>query len=444
MKSLNSGALKSGESTGIMEIKKVNIANLTDDPANVRKHSEKNLAAIKGSLKKFGQQKPIVVDKRGVVIAGNGTLAAARALGWSEIDVVKSDLEGSQATAYAIADNRTGELADWDAGPLAKTLEALQAIDFDLGEIGFDDADLEKLIPKEVGTEGLTDPDAVPEQVETRCKPGDLWALGNHRLLCGDSTNVQHVERLMGGERAELCFTSPPYSQQRDYGVGKVSDWDALMRDVFSVLPIAGDGQVLVNLGLVHRDNEWIPYWDGWLEYMRAAGWRRFGLYVWDQGPGLPGDWHGRLAPAFEFVFHFNREAKRANKTKDCIHAGVKNHGAGLRDKDGTICGYTAKDDVVQPTKTPDSVIRVTRHKARGIEVKHPAVFPVELVEEISGAYSKPGQALYEPFLGSGSTLIACEKTGRRCFGMEIDPYYCDVVLSRWEQFTGKEAKLAS
>jgi DNA modification methylase len=115
----------------------------------------------------------------------------------------------------------------------------------------------------------------------------------------------------MDGEKADLCFTSPPYGQQRDYGVAKelVQDWDGLMRGVFANLPMSDDGQVLVNLGLIHRDGEWLPYWDGWIEWMREQGWRRFGWYVWDQGSGLPGDWSGRFAPSFEFVFHFNLES---------------------------------------------------------------------------------------------------------------------------------------
>jgi DNA modification methylase len=120
----------------------------------------------------------------------------------------------------------------------------------------------------------------------------------------------------MAGEEADICFTSPPYAQQRDYKSGP-QDWDALMEGVFSLLPAKHDAQVLVNLGLVHRDGEWLPYWDGWIEWMRSAGWRRFGWYVWDQGPGLPGDWNGRLAPSHEFIFHFNRVAEGARKTKD-------------------------------------------------------------------------------------------------------------------------------
>jgi DNA modification methylase len=113
----------------------------------------------------------------------------------------------------------------------------------------------------------------------------------------------------MDGEEADICFTSPPYAQQRDYKTGP-QDWDALMQGVFSILPMKHGAQVLVNLGLVHHDGEWLPYWDGWIEWMRSAGWRRFGWYVWDKGFALPGDWNGRLAPSHEFVFHFNRVAE--------------------------------------------------------------------------------------------------------------------------------------
>ena len=199
-----------------MQIESVAIASLVFDPANARKHEAKNLDAIKGSLARFGQQKPIVVGKKGVIIAGNGTLAAARSLGWEKIDVVYTELTGTDATAFAIADNRTSELAEWDAGILSETLKSLQEMDFDLGSIGFDADDLAALIATPEPPEGLTDPDAVPENVETRCKPGDLWALGTHRLLCGDSTNVQHVERLMGGEKPLLMVTDPPYGVEYD------------------------------------------------------------------------------------------------------------------------------------------------------------------------------------------------------------------------------------
>jgi DNA modification methylase len=267
---------------------------------------------------------------------------------------------------------------------------------------------------------------------------------GGHRLLCGDATSADDIARLMGGEEADICFTSPPYAQQRDYKTGP-QDWDELMRGVFSILPVKHDAQVLVNLGLVHHDGEWLPYWDGWIEWMRSAGWQRFGWYVWDQGPGLPGDWNGRLAPSHEFVFHFNRIAERPRKTKDKLPDSIalRFNGGTLRNKDGKI--FKAKSSPfanLQPTKIPDSVIRIMRHKARGIETAHLAPFPVDLVTEVLTAFSDPDDLAFEPFAGAGTQLISADVNGRRCFGIEIAQIYCDVAVKRWSKFTGRTAVL--
>ena len=213
-----------------MRTKKVKVETLSNDPANVRLHDSKNHDAIKASLQKFGQQKPIVVDRNGVVVAGNGTLAAAKDLGWKEISIVETDLEGVDATAFAIADNRTAELAAWDDEALAKTLASLQN-DFDIDETltGFDEKEIEELINNAAGLGEVVE-DEVPEvPKEAITQVGDLWLLGEHRLLCGDSTNEADVERLMDGEKADLCFTSPPYALQRkdQYGGTPENDyWD--------------------------------------------------------------------------------------------------------------------------------------------------------------------------------------------------------------------------
>jgi DNA modification methylase len=238
----------------------------------------------------------------------------------------------------------------------------------------------------------------------------------------------------MAEDRAALLFTSPPYGNQRDYTTGGGTDWDALMQGVFQHLDavMRPDGQVLVNLGLIHRDSEWQPYWSGWLDWMRVRGWRRFGLYTWDQGPGLPGDWNGRLAPAFEFVFHFNRQARQANKIVPCKWAGTPNKGSGLRAADGTISEYQHAGLPVQDFRIPDSVLRLTRHKGRGIETKHPAVFPVVLPEFLMRAYTEEGDAVFEPFSGSGTTILAGKRTGRRVRAIELAPAYVDLAIARW------------
>lgn len=274
-----------------------------------------------------------------------------------------------------------------------------------------------------------------------------LTLKSRHRVMCGDSTSAQDVERLMDGDVAVLLFTSPPYAQQRDYGVAKekISDWDALMQGVFASAPVGSDAQILVNLGLVHRDNEWMPYWSGWIEWMREQGWRRFGWYVWDQGAGMPGDWNGRFAPSFEFVFHFNRQSMKPNKILPCKYAGQETHlradgsSTAMRGKDGEVGAWFHAGQPTQDFRIPDNVIRIMRHKARGIEIEHPAVFPVALPEHILLAYSNPGDVVFEPFCGSGTQVIAAENVGRRCFGMDLDPAYVDVACRRWLLFTGIE-----
>jgi len=248
------------------------------------------------------------------------------------------------------------------------------------------------------------------------------------------AANPTVISALMGQDRAALCFTSPPYGSQRDY-TDTIVDWDGLMRGVFGALPMAPDGQVLVNLGLIHRDNEVIPYWDAWFASMCTQGWRRFAWYVWDQGPGMPGDWNGRLAPSFEFVFHFNRKARKPNKIVPCKWAGHINdtHG-GIRHKDGHVGEWTHAGQGVQETRIPDNVIRITRHKARGIETEHPAVFPVALPEFVMRAYSGDGEIVYEPFAGSGTSIVAGERTGRKLRAIELAPEYVDLAILRWRK----------
>jgi len=218
-----------------------------------------------------------------------------------------------------------------------------------------------------------------------------------------------------------------------------------LMQGVFTAAPVTDDVQLLVNLGLVHRDGEWMPYWEGWVEWMRSSGWRSFGWYVWDQGPGLPGDWNGRLAPSHEFIFHFNRAPRKPHKTVPSKHAGETLGGGGLRGADGTVHAKTGTGNAIQSHRIPDSVFRITRHKGGlGAAGSHPAVFPVALVEAVLTAFSDPGDLIYEPFCGSGTQLVAAERAGRRCFAMELDPVYCDVAVRRWEMATGRMASRAA
>ncbi len=397
---------------------------------------------IAASIAEFGFINPILVDGDIGIIAGHGRLLAARQLGLETVPVIRlSDMTAEQRRAYVIADNQLALAAGWDEALLAEELHALNGGGFDLSLLGFDDGELERLmapLDNDAGddtpeTDNVEAADETPEPPRVPVsRTGDLWTLGGHRLLCGDSTDPAAVLRVMDGKRADLCFTSPPYGQQRLY-TQAIADWDGLMRGAFSNLRMAETGQVLVNLGMIHHKNEWQPYWSDWLEWMRIQGWRRFSLSVWDQGPGLPGDWNGRLSPSFEFIFQFNRAARKPHKIVPCKWAGHVNdsHG-GMREKDGHVGAWTHAGQGVQETRIPDNVIRITRHKARGIETEHPAVFPAALPTFVMETYSDPGEVCYEPFSGSGTILIAGQRTGRIVRAIELAPEYCDVAVLRF------------
>lgn len=417
---------------------------------NARTHSETQVAQIAASIIEFGFTAPLLVSEDGGILAGHGRLAAARKLHLDAVPVVVLDhLTPTQRRAYILADNQLALQAGWDQELLAVELADLSAVGFDLALTGFSDDELADLLgdiedaerADEAATIAEPEDEDIPDAPATPVsQPGDIWQLGAHRLICGDSIDPAVVAALMADDQARLCFTSPPYGQQRNYTQG-IADWDALMRGVFANLPMAGDGQVLVNLGLIHRDNEVIPYWDGWIGWMRTQGWRRFGWYVWDQGPGMPGDWAGRLAPSFEFVFHFNRQSRKPKKIVPCKHAGQDSHlradgsSTAMRGKDGEVGGWTHAGQPTQDYRIPDSVIRVMRHKGKiGRDIDHPAVFPVALPEHILLAYSDPGDIVFEPFGGSGTTILAAQKTNRVARAIELAPSYTDVAVKRFQQ----------
>lgn len=277
---------------------------------------------------------------------------------------------------------------------------------------------------------------------------GQMWQLGDHRLICGDCTDPAVVTRVMGGEKADMCFTSPPYVAQRDYEIGDF-DWLRLMIGMSErVIENAKDNaSVLVNLGLVHKGGRVYRYWDEWIDWMEDSGQPLYGWYVWDKLSGLIGDWKGRLAPAHEWIFHFSKQPKRANKTiatkyteKGVTH--YKKDKVGLRGKDGAMSGFSSAGKEVNQTKVIDSVIRVQPQRG-GIE-GHPAPFSVAFAETLIEVYANKSEIVYEPFSGSGTTIIACENLSRKCRAIEISPQYVAVALERWATATGKTPVLVT
>jgi len=389
-----------------VKTERVTIASLLFDPANVRKHGERNLDAIKASLARFGQQKPIVVDGDGIVRAGNGTLMAAKALGWHEIEIVRTNLRGSEATAYAIADNRTAELAEWDEGALAEQLAALQIDDEALAAAtGFDASEIERMaLPVDVVE------DEVPEvPVEPITKPGDLWLLGEHRVLCGDSTKAEDVARLMDGAKADMVLTDPPYGVSY---VGKTKDSLKVENDELN----EEDLQRLVISAFDNAEKRSRPgaYWYATvpskpLHILFVADWKRRGILrqimVWAKDSMVLGN----------SEYHYQHEP--------------------------ILFGWLPGDRHKNADRTRTTLWSYDRPKANR---EHPTMKPVALWAQAVTDGSRKGEAVYDPFLGSGTTLIAAEQLGRKCYGMEISPAYCDVIVKRWETLTGKKATLAA
>ena len=385
-----------------MNIETIAVADLSLDPSNVRKHSRRNLDAIKASLRKFGQQKPIVVDAKGIVLAGNGTLTAAKELGWTEIQATRTELAGVEATAFAIADNRTAELAEWEEDGLAKVLESLKVEDADLlAATGYDAAEVDKMVGVEVTEDEVPEPPADPIT-----KAGDLWILGEHRVMCGDSTKREDVARVMGGDFAQLVVTDPPYGV--DYQGGVFSKRDKLNGDETADLygPI---------LKLAYEFSD-----------AKAA------VYLWHSD--------GKAVDVFAAL----DAAKYVRRITIIWNKNIAQFGAlsAQYKQKHEPCHYLFKKGQSPRWFGPTNETTVWDIDRNQTNEHHPTEKPVGIMARPIQNSSEAADIVLDLFLGSGTTLIAAEQLGRKCYGMEISPAYCDVIVKRWENLTGKKAVL--
>lgn len=381
---------------------------------NARTHSEDQVAQIAASMVEFGWTNPILVDAAGTVVAGHGRLLAARRLGLDAVPVVVlGHLSEAQRRAYVIADNKLALNAGWDEQMLAAELHALNGDGFDLALTGFSEAELDQLmapLDDEGDSTGQGDEDAVPEPpVEPVTRPGDLWILGDHRLLCGDATVATDVERLLASAVPHLMVTDPPYGVEYDptwrneAGVsttartGAVSnDHRADWREAWALFP--GDVAYVWHAG-IHAGTV--------AGSLTACGFAIRAQIVWAK-PRLVlsrGHYHWQHEPCWY-----------------AVRDGATGHWQGARDQT-TVWAIGAAGDEDAATV-------------------HGTQKPVECMRRPIVNNSAEGDAVYEPFCGSGSTLIAAETTGRRCLALELDPRYCDVIVQRWQSFTGGRAVL--
>jgi len=399
-----------------MKTEQRKVSDLSNDPANARKHNDKNIDAIIASLRRFGQQKPIVIDRNNIVRAGNGTLEAARRLQWESIDCVVTSLNGSDAVAYAIADNRTAELAEWDEDTLAAQLNGLLTESEELAlSAGFTPEEIEAMVALAEDEPEISE-DEVPEPpVDPITKPGDLWLLGDHRLLCGDSTKAEDVGRLMAGAKADLWITDPPYGVAYESAGrrGKDNQHEKIQNDSRPLDEMATFWEQAASLAYDSCSDSSSYYWfacqggDQMMKMMMSisrAKWRVRHELIWVKDQMV----FGRCD------YHYKHEP---------ILYGWK--------QDGT---HKWKADRKQV-----SVLEFDRPKRSD---EHPTMKPVGLVAYLLGNNTTGGDAVLDTFLGSGTTLIAAEQLGRKCYGMEISPQYCDVIVKRWENLTGRQAVL--
>jgi hypothetical protein len=357
---------------------------LRHDPSNARKHDKRNIRSIAASLAKFGQRKPLIVQQEGMIVrAGNGTLEAARSLGWEEVAAVVIDDDNVTAAAYAIADNRTAELAEWDDDTLASVLGSLKDEGFDLdADLGFSDKEIDELLTPSGDRE--VEEDEVPEAPDDPItQPGDLIILGEHRLLCGDSTKREDVKLVLNGASCDT-FTDPPYGigyEYDDHDDSSSADNEKLVRAALGNAP----GSQVYTPGLMNLGRE--------MAHHKACR-----ILVWHKGFAQSGNGLGG-----------------AGTWEPVVCAGVKGG------------------------RLPNDYLNFSTDREPGLRDKHSCPKPVKLfahlIEHLSGA------GVFDPFLGSGTTLIAAEQLGRRCCGIEISPAYCDVIVERWEKLTGKKAQ---
>ena len=394
---------------GIPRVVMTRVGDLTPYARNARTHSDEQVAQIAASIKEFGWTNPILVDGEKGLIAGHGRLAAARKLGMEEVPVIElTHLSETQKKALILADNKLALNAGWDSELLNLELEELELEGVDLNLIGFGEEERDALRP-EVVNEGLTDEDAVPEPPpEPITKPGDIWLLGKHRLMCGDSTSVDAVDKLMNGDKADMVFTDPPYGMflNADY-----SDMDSKFRGSKGgnkYDQVIGDNDdfspELINTVFACFDYcKEIFLWgaDYYAEHLpnkNSGSW-----VVWDKRGDESAD--KMYGSTFELCWSKARHKRMMARVKWAGIFGME------KEHDKKRC--------------------------------HPTQKPVELVTWFFDYFSlKDKKNVVDLYGGSGSTLISAEKVGKNAFVMELDPKYCDVIVKRWEEFTGQKARL--
>jgi len=366
-------------------IKNIPLKDIKPYSNNPRK--KQNITKVVNSIKEFGFQQPIVVDKKNIIIVGHSRYEAGKELGLDKVPVIIADLSPVKAKAYRIADNRINQDSEWDFSKLKLEFKDISKLDFNLDSLGFEKNELDDLIIDEV--KGFTDDDAVPDKSKKpKSKLGEIYQLGHHRVMCGDATKEEDVNKLMNGQKADMVFTDPPY------GINLNTDYSTMGNKSKKHRPIYGDNKKFNYFDLGCDEQFWFGG-DYYVDTLPKNG----SWFVWDKYPTDQND--KRFGSAFEMIWS-KQKHKRSIYRIMSLNVG---------------------------------------HYKREI-IQHPTQKPSDLLSKIIDKYSKKNNIILDLFGGSGSTLIACEKTNRNCYMMELDPIYCDVIIKRWEDYTGNKCKL--
>ena len=397
-----------------MQIEYLALDALIPYARNSRTHSDEQVAQIAASIRELGFTNPVLIDSDGGIIAGHGRVMAARKLGLADVPCIRlAHLSEAQKRAYIIADNKLALNAGWDESLLAIELRDLEDLGYDTGLTGFDSKEIDALLAgRDATPEGATGADETPPlQAEAITKPGDVWLLGKHRIMCGDSTDAGSVALLMGGSLADLCFTDPPYGVDYDGGHAEkgvrreklANDCDAGIYG--SVLPVVyGSTKETAALYLWFSDSKSAAVTPA----VTAAGYDVRNTIIWNKNLAQ----FGAIGAQYK------------SKHEPCL--------------------YCFKRGSAPKWVGPTNEVSVWDVKREVKNEFHPTQKPVELAARAINNSSAAGDVVLDVFSGSGSTLIACETTGRFGRAMELSPQYVDVAVRRWQQFTGKRAKLES
>lgn len=394
------------------DYKELNVLDLTRYEHNSRTHSDEQINQVVQSIKEFGFTNPILIDENNTIIAGHCRLEAAKILELERVPcIIISDFTDQQKAAYVIADNKLALNAGWDYNVLTEQFEFLKESDYNLELTGFNLEELSTLFPDDE-PEVFCGEDEIPLNVETIAKPGDLWLLGDHRLLCGDSTVSSDVDRLLNGQSPNTMITDPPY------GVNYEADWRAKAKKTKKT-----EREKSSNL----TNDDKADWFDAYVLFTGSVA------YVWHASSYTDIVMDGLRRADFDIkqqiIWNKNVHALSRSdyhwKHEPCWYAVKK---SGERNWRGGRTQMTVWD-----------VASIGSEKDK---TAHPTQKPVELFERSINHHTNPGEYVYDPFAGSGTLMVACEKTKRRALMMELDPKYCDVIIKRYENYSGKKAIL--